>query len=265
MENNIMNEHVKEIEISSYSSYVEEMIRREVFAFSSNHIYHHLQILSKNHYPINESDKTYPISSDNEKYPLLFSKFCLACLNYPVKEVQEGEEGSGIRILITMNDGTEKDLIINYTSFDASDEDLQYIFYLMRKMFPRMKDLPFYLKHQTIHDLKNRENEIDEMLEGLRQKPRLDIHTPYPNYLNTLLSSLLEKDFDYQKSFEKFLSLDCDYSKLTFEEIKTFITGLYRSEQGCLGSIIPYVEEGELYMVVKRLKELLSQEDIEEE
>ena len=31
-----MNEHVKEIEISSYSSYVEEMIRREVFAFSSN-------------------------------------------------------------------------------------------------------------------------------------------------------------------------------------------------------------------------------------
>ena len=61
MKDHIMPEHVKEIEISSYSSYVEEMIRREVFAFSSNRIYHHLQILSKNHYPINESDKTYPI------------------------------------------------------------------------------------------------------------------------------------------------------------------------------------------------------------
>lgn len=33
MENNIMNEHVKEIEISFYSSYVEDMIRREVFVF----------------------------------------------------------------------------------------------------------------------------------------------------------------------------------------------------------------------------------------
>ena len=265
MKDHIMPEHIKDIEISSYSSYADDLTRVETFVFSSSRIYHYVGIKSKYNYPLKESDKVYLISSDNEKYPLVFHKLCLSCLNYPVKEVQEGEEGSGIRILITMNNGEEKDLIINYTSFDASDEDLQYIFYLIRKMFPRMKDYPFYLQHQTIHDLKNRENEIDEMLEGLRQRPHLDIHTPYPNYLNTLLSSLLEKDYDYQKSFEKFLSLDCDYSKLTFEEIKTFITGLYRSEQGCLGSIIPYVEEGELYMVVKRLKELLSQEDIEEE
>ena len=56
MKDHIMPEHVKDIEIRSYSSYADDLTRVETFVFSSSRIYHYVGIKSKYNYPLKEME-----------------------------------------------------------------------------------------------------------------------------------------------------------------------------------------------------------------
>ncbi len=166
-------------------------------------------------------------------------------------------DAGGYTITIKMLDGSKKELHFDDIGFDPEDEGLQHIFHLLRKMIPQIEELPFYLSLQSLEDVQIKIDQLDEIIAELEKKPKLDVNKGYPKWVWTMICGLLERDFDYTQLFERLTDPNTDLSKLSFEEIKAFVTGMARAEHWCEGCVIQFIENGSALKVMKRLRELL--------
>lgn len=96
---------------------------------------------------------------------------------------------------------------------------------------------------------------LEQALDYLKSNPEV-VFIPYPDYEECVMQVLgtLEDD-RYLSNYEKIR--DKNIESMTIKEIATMYTFILRGERFCDGHIASYIENGTLYMLVKRHLELL--------
>ena len=254
-----MDANVKEIVIESYPGYFSRVKYEDKLKISSNWISYKKNFFGLSAFDSEEEleDIKWDYKTTSKEFENLFNSLSSACVFYEKHDRGPVLDAAGYAITVKMQDGSKKELHFDDFGYDAEDESLQHIFYLIRKMIPQIEELPFYLSHQTLGDVRMELEKLDEIISELEKKPELDVYKGYPKWVWTMICGLLERDFDYTESFDRLVDSNTDLSKLTFEEIKTFVTGLARSEHWCEGGVIQFIENGSALKVMKRLRELL--------
>ena len=257
------NLYEEEIIIESYPGYFSHVKFDDKLKISSNCIFYKKHFFNDHLFESEDEleEVKWEYKTTSKEFSDLFDALCKASVFYEKYDRGMALDAGGYKITIKMVDNSKKELRFDDCDFEVEDESLQYIFYLIRKMIPQTEELPFYLSHQTLESIQMKLREIDEIITELEKRPKLDASKGYPTWVWTMLCGILEIDFDYATSFDKLVKQKTDFSKLTFEEIKTFVTGLARAERWSEGSIIHFVENGFLLQAMKRLRELLENEE----
>lgn len=253
-----MGENVKEITIESYPGYFSRIKFEDKLKISSSWISYKKQYFNfLDSEDFEEEDVKWDYKTTSKEFSSLFDSLCNACLYYSKKDHGDVLDAGGYTITIKMLDNSKKELHFDYVGFNPEDEELQHIFHLIRKMIPQTEKLPFYLSHQSLEDIHMDIEKLDEIIAELEKKPKLDVYKGYPKWVWTMICGLLERDFEYTPTFDRLVKPTTDLSELSFEEIKTFVTGMARAEHWCEGGVIQFVENGSALKVMKRLRELL--------
>ena len=264
-----MRTKLNEITIKSSSGYFSHVKYEDELKITDHSVYY-TKHLYKAPDPNRCADKPVDVNwsyiTNSSRFEGLFLSLFNECFFYEERYSGMTLDAGEFVIIAKNEDDSTKVIHFSDPEFDPEDESLQHIIYLIEKIIPKSEKLPDYIFHQTLDDISMDMEKLDAIITELEKKPQLNYHQGYPRWVWTMLTSLLERDFEYNPQILFALSsLDKRLNNLSFEEIKTAMTAIAREEHFDLGSVIKYIENGSLLIILKRLKELAEISDSDEE
>ena len=257
-----MSENITRIQIKYHCGYFCENPYEDILSISSEKIsykrnYRNSLYLDLDSDEVTEADWDFKIA--NKKYREYFKRLLMELDLYeqPIKETIL--DAPSFNILLKNGRKIIKDMHFDFCGPFLQDQNLQFIFFLIRKLIPQNDYLilPEYLNEQTTDDVDL--DDLDTIIEKLESEDASAY--PYPKWVYLMMNELLERDFEYSLTTDKLIEQKINISDFTFKEVKAYLTFVFRAEHFTEFAIKRFIESGEALQLMKRLYEICSPDD----
>lgn len=243
--------------IKSYSGFFERPQYEDKLILTNNSVNYEKEYSDSFGFGENSGPQQFENTQRSYKTKNGFKWFKNLELNLDLLEQEEQHvlDAGGYSFEIFYENGTKKS--IHYFCDDnVKGENLQYIFYLLRKVVPPNEETPYYIQDfcNVDYDL------LEEILKTLEKGEAYNGNT----LKNDFLFKLIEFDFDYSKTMEMITYEKKQIETLSFDEIRAFITYMAKEENCQTGLFYKHLKNETILRVVKRLKKLISDDDEED-
>ena len=197
--------------------------------------------------PVHDVRWEFPLVAKEQKQDLsaVFAVAARVNQDFVVPKVLDGEE---ITVDVLFGSGAKKSIYQTISDkIEPYTPNLRQLATFILRLVPDGYEAPTYLEHQNAEDVCGWK--VEELIELINKYKGTKLQEEIVGQIINALSMIFEPDYFYTDNLHV---LNKPIEELDFEEVKTYITYIYRRERIASGYIEEYVSNGKLRRLLER-------------